>query len=324
MKAPAFWQKRGVLSTLLMPLGECYALGGMARRALARPFRATVPVVCVGNLTAGGTGKTPVALAVAGILKGSGRTPHFLTRGYGGQEEGPLQVVMGQHTADQVGDEPLLLARVAPCWVARDRRRGALAALQGGAEALIMDDGFQNPSLVKDVALVVVDGETGFGNGRVIPAGPLRETIRQGMERADAVVMMGEDRTGVTALCGNKPVLRAGLVADVAAVAALAERPVAAFAGIGRPEKFFAMLRACGVAVQETRAFADHQPYRPADLAPLLSWAEKNNGLVVTTEKDWVRLSEDLRSRIHTVPVSVSWEDPSVLRMLLEQGMGHV
>ncbi len=318
MKAPDFWQTRGAVSTLLAPLGELYALGGLLRRKLATPVRVSVPVICVGNLVAGGTGKTPVALALVDILQKNGKKPHFLTRGYGGRERGPLQVSLAEHTADQVGDEALLLARAAPCWVARDRAEGARAAIRHGADILIMDDGFQNPSLVKDLSLLVVDGETGFGNGRLIPAGPLRETVEQGIRRADGVVVMGEDRTGIATHLGKLPILRASLAAEVSAYEKFFGRSVIAFAGIGRPEKFFAMLRAHGVMLSETKAFADHHPYQKGDILPLLERAEQQNAMVVTTEKDKVRLPVSVRSRIHSIAVSVLWEDPSAVQTLLE------
>lgn len=323
MKLPGFWSSRGFPASLLVPLGCGYALGGWIRRLVVRPERISVPVICVGNLVAGGVGKTPVALALADFLRESGHVPHFLTRGYGGNETGPIKVVPLRHSAVDVGDEALLLAGVAPCWVSRDRVRGAHAAVKDGADILIMDDGFQNPSLYKDLSLVVVDGKSGFGNGYLIPAGPLRESIVGGMARADAMIIMGEDLSGAEVYADDLPVLRASLVPDATMLAVLRAHRVIAFAGIGRPEKFFAMLRTHGITVEETYSFADHYPYRESDMTALIEAAERRNSVLITTEKDKVRLPEKFRSRIQSIAVSVSWENQAAVRDLLERIQFH-
>lgn len=313
MRAPEFWHGRGGAATLLRPAGMLYGLAGALRIAVGRPWRAPVPVVCVGNLTVGGTGKTPVAIDLARRL--AERTPHLLTRGYGGKLAGPVRVDPKTHTVAEVGDEPLLLARVAPTWVARDRKAGARRAIAAGAGLLIMDDGFQNPSLAKDRSLLVVDGPAGFGNGLLFPAGPLREPAARGFARASALVMIGEDRHSI-GRDAPLPVLRATLVpAMPLAFAPMA--PVVAFAGIGRPEKFFATLAALGVTPLDHRAFPDHHVFAERELADLEALARGRGARLVTTEKDAVRLPLPWRSRVAVLRVAIEWEDPAALDRVL-------
>ena len=320
MRAPDFWYRApGPASALLAPLGAAYDLASRLRRSLIRPERVAVPVLCVGNLVAGGAGKTPVALDLARRLAARGRAPHVLSRGYGGRTGGPLRVDPEWHDAATVGDEPLLLARAAPTWVARDRLAGARAAMAEGAGCLLLDDGFQNPRLAKDLALVVVDGEAGFGSGRVMPAGPLRETVARGLARAQAVVLLGEDRHGIAAaLPPGLPLLRARLRTGPEAEA-LRGRPVVAFAGIGRPEKVFATLRELGAELVETHGFPDHHPYGGAEVEALLVTAKRRGALAVTTEKDAVRLPEPLRARVTVLSVALAWDDEAALDALLER-----
>ncbi|HYE00391.1 MAG TPA: tetraacyldisaccharide 4'-kinase [Alphaproteobacteria bacterium] len=325
MRAPAFWgAPPGLAAALLAPLGAAYAGAGRLRRRLAAPERAGVPVLCIGNLVAGGAGKTPVALAVARALRGQGHDVHFLSRGYGGRERGPLRVDPVVHDAAAVGDEPLLLAEMAPAWVARDRAAGARAAAAAGAGMLVLDDGFQNPALAKDLSLLVVDGGYGIGNGRVMPAGPLREPMAEGLARADAVVLIGEDERGLApALGGAGPLLRARLMPEPGMAAWLKDRRVVAFAGIGRPEKFFATLRGLGaVAVSET-AFPDHHPYRPEEVMTLVERAAALGAAPVTTRKDLVRLPREAQAMVHALPVAVAWEEPARLDRLLRDRFGQ-
>nr|WP_247892658.1 tetraacyldisaccharide 4'-kinase [Azospirillum melinis] len=302
---------------MLAPLGALYGLAGRRRIAGTVPRKVGVPVVCVGNLVAGGAGKTPVGLALIAALQVRGVAVHALTRGHGGREAGPLAVDPGCHTAADVGDEALLLAGATPCWVARDRLAGAERAVAAGAEAIVMDDGFQNPALHKDLSLIVADGAVGFGNGRLVPAGPLRERVAEGLARADALVILGEDRHGLAVLAGGRPVLAARLEPDPEAAARLAGRDVLAFAGIGRPEKFFATLEALGARIAERVPFADHHPYRPAEVVALIDRAATLGALPVTTAKDAVRLPPELRAKIAVLPVSVRWADESALAALL-------
>ncbi len=319
MRTPAFWYgPPGVASALLAPLGALYGLAGRRRLAGATPHRAGAPVICVGNLVAGGAGKTPVGLAIIAVLAARGIAVHALTRGHGGREHGPLRVDPARHGAAEVGDEALLLAAVGPCWVARDRAAGADAAVAAGAGTIVMDDGFQNPGLFKDLSLIVADGAVGFGNGRLIPAGPLRERVAEGLRRADALVVLGEDRAGVAAQAGALPVLHARLEPS-ADSADLRGRRLLAFAGIGRPEKFFATLESLGAVLVERVPFPDHHPFRPAEITALLDRAAALDALPVTTAKDCVRLPPGLRSRVRALPVTVAWRDPGALQALLDR-----
>ncbi len=326
MKTPAFWYRPpGPAATALAPLGALYGLAGRRRMAATIPYRAGVPVVCIGNLVAGGAGKTPVGLAVAAALRARDLAVQALTRGHGGREQGPLRVDPQTHGVVDVGDEALLLAAAVPCWVARDRAAGARAAVADGAQILVMDDGFQNPGLFKDRSLIVADGAVGFGNGRLIPAGPLRERIADGLRRADALVIVGEDLAGVAAQARactpDLPVLQARLEPSATA-ADLAGRRILAFAGIGRPEKFFATLQTLGAELVARISFADHHPYRPAEVAALLDRAAALGALPVTTAKDAVRLTPDQRARIRVLPVAVAWRDPAALDRLLDPMLG--
>ena len=316
MRAPEFWRRDGILPRLLSPLSLVWDWTTERRLADTEAFRAGIPVICVGNIVAGGSGKTPVVLALAQWFRQRGRQAHVLTRGYGGSEVGPRAVDPIRHDSARVGDEALLLAAEATTWVARCRPDGAVAARETGAELLLMDDGFQNPSLAKDLSLVVVDGGYGFGNGRVMPAGPCRERIAAGLARADAVVLVGEDSVGVTARLGGLPILRARLVPGPEA-AALQGRRVVAFAGIGRPGKFFATLEDVGATVERTIAFPDHHPYTKAEIEDMLADAETANALLVTTAKDAVRVPRQLRDRLSILTVTLAWDDPGLLSTVL-------
>ena len=279
MRAPAFWaaERGGAAACALTPLSWLYRLGARGRAAFARPAEAGVPVICVGNFTSGGAGKTPTVIALARLMAGEGIQPHILTRGYGGSEGGPLRVDAARHDARAVGDEALLLARAATTWVSRDRAAGAKAAESAGATVLLMDDGMQTPTLAKNLCLAVIDGGAGFGNGRVLPAGPLREPLARGLGRAHALILVGRDRRGALAALGKHdlPVIEADLVPGEEAQA-LRERPVVAFAGIGRPEKFFETLEEAGCTVIARHAFADHHRYKPGEIASPSSSARRN------------------------------------------------
>ena len=309
MRAPDFWQKRGLLPALLAPLGALYGLSVAIRAHGAKPFDCGLPVICVGNLTVGGSGKTPIAIAIAEMLRAKGHRPYFLTRGYGGSEQGPALASRG-HSAKVMGDEALLLARTAPTIVARNRAAGARLAQEKGATVLVMDDGHQNFSLRKDLSLVVVDGETGFGNGFQIPAGPLREPVEQGLARADAVVIAGEGAPDLQGFAG--PVLRAHLKPETV----FAGKTVFAFAGIGRPEKFVASLEDSGALVTGSCFFADHHAYGEAEIDQLRAVA--GEAMLVTTEKDFVRLSVAQREGIRVLKVAAVFDDAPAMERLLD------
>ena len=317
MRAPDFWRGRGVLSTLLLPAAIGYEAASRLRRAAGRPWRGPVPVVCVGNLVAGGAGKTPTAIAIAHRLDRTGRSAHILTRGYGGRMHGPVRVETGLSSFRDVGDEALLLAARAPTWVSRDRPAGARAAAAAGAQIIVMDDGFQNPTLAKDLSLIVIDGGYGLGNGRVMPAGPLRESLDSGLARADAVVLIGEDETGLVAeIAARRPVLRARL-APTEAAKALAGKPVLAFAGIGRPEKFFRTLAELGCQIVDAVPYPDHHVYRPDEIMRLVEMANEAGAEPVTTEKDFARLPPEARLMVRAVPVELAWQDEAAIDRLL-------
>jgi tetraacyldisaccharide 4'-kinase len=316
MRAPDFWQSNGMAARLLAPLGGLYGLSVALKARGTKPFDPGLPVICVGNLTAGGSGKTPVAIAIAEMLRARGHRPYFLTRGYGGSERGPALASRG-HSAAVMGDEALLLARTAPTIVARNRAAGARLAKEKGASVLVMDDGHQNFSLHKSLSLVVVDAETGFGNGFAIPAGPLREPVAQGLSRADAVILVGD---GVPDLKGYPgPVLRAHLKADGAVFAG---KDVFAFAGIGRPEKFADSLAESGARITGSCFFADHHPYAEEEITQLRMVA--GDAQLVTTEKDFVRLTTAQREGIRVLKVTTIFDDAAAMEALLDTVLSRV
>ena len=325
MRPPEFWQHDGGAGRLLAPLGAVYAAAGRWRRRHQAPFDPGVPVVCVGNVTAGGTGKTPAALALAALLAEGGRRVAFVSRGHGGRERGPLSVDPARHDAAAVGDEPLLLAARAPTWIARDRAAGARAAAAAGADVIVLDDGHQNASLVKRLSLLVVDAGYGIGNGRVHPAGPLREPWQEGLERADALLLVGpadgEPPAPLPALPADLPVLRARLEPLPDAMA-LAGQRVLAFAGIGRPAKFFATLRGLGAEIAAAHAFADHHRFAPERIMALVEEAHALGAVPVTTEKDHVRLPAEARAMVRPVRVELVFRAPDRVAGLLARALG--
>ena len=327
MRAPGFWHEApGLMSTLLSPLGAVYA--GATRRRLARGPRARVgvPVICVGNLNAGGTGKTPTVIALAERLRDRGIAAHAVSRGHGGSLEGPILVDERRHSAAETGDEPLLLAAFLPTWVARDRAQGARAAAAAGAQVIMLDDGFQNPALASDLSIVVVDAHVGFGNGRVIPAGPLREPVAAGLARADLVLSIGDEaaQARFAARWGAAlPVPHVtGALEPLPTGLPMQGLKVLAFAGIGRPEKFFQTLKAMGADIRATHALSDHQPLSDALMTRMLREAKAVGAQVVTTEKDAVRLAPSLRSQVMTVPVRLRLDDWRPVDAALDRIMG--
>ena len=318
--APAFWAKPpGLGALLLQPAAAVWDGAGRLRRALTHPYRAPVPVICVGNLVAGGAGKTPVVLALARRLAGQGVTAHIVTRGYGGRLPGPLRVDHARHDAASVGDEALLLAQRAPCWIARDRSRGVWAAVNAGAAAVLLDDGLQNPAVDKSLSLLVVDSAYGFGNGRVMPAGPLRESLARGLARADAVVLLttqGEGSRHSPIALDDRATTIPAVLAPVAGERFAGMR-VLAFAGIGRPEKFFAMLRGLGANLAGTSPFPDHHRFSAAEIARLRRAADDAGASLVTTAKDIVRIAPEMRDGIAVLAVEIRWPDPMALDRLL-------
>ncbi|HET6469249.1 MAG TPA: tetraacyldisaccharide 4'-kinase [Geminicoccaceae bacterium] len=310
MRRPGFWDRPGLLPSLLTPLAALVAAGSARREARARPEVVPVPVICVGEATVGGSGKTPVAIALGHLLRATGATPHLLLRGHGGRLRGPVRVDPRRHDAAAVGDEALLHARHGPTWVGRKRAAAARAAVAAGATHLVLDDGLQHPGLAKTLSLLVIDTDSGIGNGRVLPAGPLREPFPRSLARADALVLVGGARAEAAPWrAARLPVLAARLV-PAAAAAGPAGRRVLAFAGIGRPEKFFATCTALGCRVERRFAFSDHHRYRPSELAHLRALALEDGLEIITTEKDFVRLPHPWREFAFPLPVELIWDDP--------------
>lgn len=326
MRQPGFWQgpptKPGWVAQTLRPLGAVYAMV-TARRLTKSGYRAAVPVICVGNLNVGGTGKTPTVIAIAEALIDRGKRVHIVSRGYGGSVEGPVRVDPLRHKAAEVGDEPLLLAAFAPVWVSRDRARGVKLAEADGAQVVVLDDGHQNPAVIKDFSVVVVDAARGFGNGLCLPAGPLREPIDTGLARADLLLSIGAlpDQTTFGATWGRsigRPRQLAQLVPLRTGMSWSGVR-VLAFAGIGQPEKFFATLRSLGADVVRSVPLSDHQPFGQALIQRLETEARDLGAQLVTTEKDAVRLSDALRMRVLTVPVRLELDAPDLLAPALDR-----
>jgi len=294
MREPAFWYRPSSwISLLLTPLGALYGL--VAGRRLQREgFDAGIPVLCVGNYHVGGAGKTPAVLALTMVLRDIGETPVVLSRGYGGSLHGPIKVDPERHAAVDVGDEPLMLARTVPVVVARDRISGVALARSQGASVILMDDGFQNPAIAKDASLIVIDGDRGLGNGRLVPAGPLRAPLPPQLARTDALIVVGRgnaaEAVAAAIAAQGKPVLSAHFKADDALVASLRGKRVLAFAGIGDPARFFRTLRASGIEVVRERAFADHHPFSQREIEALTAEAKRDALTLVTTEKDLARL----------------------------------
>jgi tetraacyldisaccharide 4'-kinase len=321
VRTPAYWSEDGLPSRLLLPVGAVTAL--MTARRVAKPgWRAAVPVLCCGNAGVGGAGKTTLAIDLLRRLQLRAGQPHALLRGYGGRLRGPIRVRPGLHDAVDVGDEALLLAQLAPTWVSADRVAGARAAIAEGADAIVMDDGLQNPGLVKDCSFLVIDGGYGFGNGRLLPAGPLREPVAAAAVRCRAAVLIGADAHGAAAMLPpGLPVLRADLVPDLGGLDL--GRRYLAFAGIGRPEKFFAGLRAAGVTLVGTQAFADHHPFAASELAGLAREAGRAGATLLTTPKDFARLAAGQRADIAVAGVTLVWEDEAALTALLDALPAH-
>ncbi|MBS4773601.1 MAG: tetraacyldisaccharide 4'-kinase [Proteobacteria bacterium] len=308
MFTPTHWKSINFTSILMWPLGCLYGLATALRIAFVHPQKVNAKVICVGNLTAGGTGKTPVAVALAKLLAKYGRTPFFITRGYGGKLQ-DIVVDAAKHSAREVGDEPLLLARQAPVVVNRRRYDGARKAVSLGADTIVMDDGFQNPSLYKDLSLLVIDGEFGLGNGFCIPAGPLREFVSCGLRRAQAVIIVGPDKHHLSQTF-DCPVFHAAITPSCPQIT---NPRTIAFAGIGRPQKFYQSLRECGFEIIKTVDFPDHHFYREAELNELIGEARKNNADIYTTSKDYVKIPAHLRSCFKVLEIEITWQEPERL-----------
>jgi tetraacyldisaccharide 4'-kinase len=308
MKTPTHWNKINLTSIILSPIGLLYGIATKLRLKYKKSYKVSVPVICVGNLTAGGTGKTPVSISIASILQQQNLTPFFVSRGYGGNLKN-IMVDSSIHTPQQCGDEPLLLARQAPVIVNPDRFAGADTAIKNGADIIIMDDGFQNPKLHKDLSFLVFDGSFGVGNELCIPAGPLRENIKDGLKRAQAIIIIGEDK--------HQLQQRFNLPCFLGSIKPLPQNNdnpnVMAFAGIGNPQKFYNSLKECGFNLLKTYDFPDHHYYNETELQNMINTAKQQNTLLYTTSKDFVKIPAHLQKYFKVLEITIEWKNPQYL-----------
>lgn len=327
MRTPRFWYPTGGSlpwqAAVLRPLGAIYAAGTRRRLRRGQAYKSTVPVICIGNVNAGGTGKTPTTIALAERLVARGVSVAIVSRGYKGRETGPVRVDPLRHNAQAVGDEPLLLAAFAPTWVARNRADGVKAAQTDGAEVILLDDGLQSPAVHKDAAIIVVDAARGFGNGQIVPAGPLREPIAAAEARADLVLSVGDDAAQAKfdhawADHITLPRIRAHLQPLNTGMPWAGLR-VLTFAGIGHPEKFFQMVRGLGAELVDAEPLGDHQALTPGLMNRLERDAKTHAAQLVTTEKDAVRLPDAFRAKVLTLPVRLIFDDPAPIDALLDR-----
>ncbi len=319
MKAPRFWSSKNIISTLLLPFSWIYYAISKINYAHITPVTLPIPVICVGNLTVGGAGKTPVALHIGELLKKKNINAFFISRGYGGNQKSPLRVDVEKHSAQQVGDEPLLLAQILPTIVGRNRVEAANLALSQGAEMIVMDDGFQNPSLTKNLSFIVVDRRLSFGNERLLPAGPLREKVASGLKRANAIVIINPANFMPTSL-PNIPFLLARSHPKPS-MTALNGKKIIAFCGIAIPHKFYYMLKNAGAEIVEKISFADHYYYKQKDLLLLHKKAKEHDAMLVTTSKDVARMAKDFKKEIkdiHAAEMELVFENQDKLETLIE------
>lgn len=313
MKTPSFWKDKTLISTLLLPLGCFYATATKLRIKFHTPQKVDIPVICIGNITAGGTGKTPTAITIAKILQKHGKNPFFVSRGYGGTLQGVLLRKDSSFTAQEVGDEPLILAQTAPVAIHHNRFNAALIAQQHGADCIIMDDGFQNPTLHKDLSLLIIDGGFGFGNMRPVPAGPLRENLKNGLKRVQAAIIIGEDKTNVESKIKSLPVIKAQIQPIIPNIS---NKNIIAFAGIGRPEKFYNSLRDCGFKVISMHDFPDHHFYSQAELEKIIKEAKDKGVEIYTTGKDMVKIPTELKHNFKILEIEIKFADNKIIELL--------
>lgn len=325
LRPPRFWAagNGSAWPALLSPAAALYGLGNHFNRMLTRPQESGIPVISVGNLVAGGAGKTPVVLALAAKLALLGHRPHIVSRGYGGRLTGPARVDLQRHRAADTGDEPLLLAQAAPTWIARRRPSAARAAASAGASCIIADDAHQTYSLARRISFLVIDSDYGFGNGRLLPAGPLREPLADGLARAGAVIVIGDGAAALPGF-GALPLFRARLVPDATDASRLRGRRVLAFAGIARPEKFFASLQQVGAVVVDRRSFPDHAAYSEDAIMRLIEAAQAQDAVPVTTEKDLARFPTEARPMVECLRVALRFDDDEAVDAFLRERLRHV
>ncbi len=309
-RSPKFWESSGALCQVLRPLSWVYQQASIWRESRVTPEKVKVPVICVGNLVMGGAGKTPTVVAIVKILQEMGENPHVLSRGYGGYFRDAELVSRERHSYLQVGDEPLLLAQFAPTWIGVNRVKTAKLAIEHGATVLVMDDGLQNPSIEKDLNFVVIDSMQGLGNKKVFPAGPLREPIQKGLNRAQAIVLIGDHNPLPKA---EKNIFRAKLEVSTA----LEPQKVIGFAGIGFPQKFKKTLLELNMDVCDFIGFADHHPYTVTEIQRLRRKAKNKHALLATTAKDFLRIPPRVRSHIQVIDIELKLSDSAKIKELL-------
>jgi tetraacyldisaccharide 4'-kinase len=314
-KTPKFWEaQNSFIPYLLEPFSWLYRGGAALHKLFSKPYRASIPVISVGNFVLGGAGKTPVTIAIAQKLQALGYHPHIISRGYGGNLSGPLCVDISQHHYHEVGDEPLLLARYAPTWISRNRRAAIPLAIQAGADVLLLDDAHQNYTIKKDLKFIVVEASQAFGNGHVFPAGPLRQTIHSGLKETSAIIFIKQDNEPLPQELGTSPcpIFTAKIVPDN-------PKPcvIFAFAGIGYPEKFRQTLISTGYIIKGFAPFPDHYPYTEEDLQRLQFKAKQEKASLITTEKDYMRIPLMYRSEVLTLPISLVFQPSTTLDALL-------
>ncbi len=318
MRTPNHWQNNNVLSRLLMPFGWIYFQLSLWRHKIARSVDIGVPVICVGNIVAGGAGKTPTVMYLGKLLSKRLKVA-FLTRGYGGAFSGPIKVNPHKHTFQDVGDEALLLSKIAPTWVSKNRLDGGLAAKMDGAQIILMDDGFQNPTIGKTFSILVFDGPYGVGNNQLIPSGPLRETLGRGMSRADAVVIIGEDLHDLQSKIPENIPLFSVTTSPIISKKLKVAKSVIGFAGIGRPRKFLETLKTLNVEIQDFVPFPDHHKFRNSEIEDLIRRASETGAQLVTTTKDFVRLPPNTKNSVIAMDIELNWANQNRIKALLEQ-----
>ena len=318
IKTPHFWTELSWQSVILFPVSYIWRFGHYAQQKILNTEETEIPVICVGNLTVGGSGKTPVVITLCRFLSGIGKSTSILTRGFGGKEKGPIFVSTNLHQSLDVGDEPLMMAHSLDVCVSRNRPLGANHILDKKKyDCIVMDDGLQNPTLKKDLNIAVFDGKFGIGNGFLLPAGPMRQKLEVGIQNIDLVIFNGKDETGL----GQKipphiPIFTGELQPDEEIVEKMKNRRVYGFAGIGNPSRFFKTLNNIGADLVGEAHFADHHPYTDADLTQLYEEAMQSGAELVTTQKDWMRLPTDWRDRVLTVPVRIHFSADDTIKIV--------
>lgn len=314
MKQPYFWKSRSFINYLLLPFSLIFIIAVHIRKQFTASYKPLIPVICIGNATAGGAGKTPTAIAIAEFLKEKEYKIAFLSKGYGGTLYGPVIVDEKKHNATECGDEPLLLSKIAPVIIAKDRKSGIKLAETFDIDFIIMDDGLQNPYIKKDINILVIDGESAFGNGMLIPAGPMRETLNSALKKANAAILIGNDKMAISHKLTQVPLIKA----DIIAKANVQEGGYLAFAGLAFPDKFFSTLKKCGYLVIKQIGFPDHYQYSISDIHKIKKLAESMSCRVITTEKDFVRLNDVQQKNIETLPITLNIHDKEILAEILK------